>query len=602
MQSLNQTNLNNHNNGHLVRDTLADFTRDRRVLILSALAMIIGVVSAFVAYALVWLIGLITNLSFYQRIATSFVSPAGNHLGWLVILPPMIGGLIVGLMARYGSEAIRGHGIPEALEAILIGRSRISLKVAILKPISSAISIGTGGPFGAEGPIIMTGGAFGSLFAQAFNLSSIERRTLLVAGAAGGMAAIFSAPVAAALLAVELLLFEWRPRSFIPVALASATAAIVRVPLLGNGPIFPVVPHVPLSSEGLVISLAVGILAGLGSSILTILVYGFEDLFRKLPIHWMWWPIIGGLIVGIGGFIEPRALGVGYDTIRSLLRDNLIGTAALVLLIVKTLIWSISLGSGTSGGVLAPLLIIGGALGAIEAHWIPVGDPSVWVLISMGAIMSGTMRSPFTSIVFMLELTHDVNVLPALLISCVAADAVTVLLMRRSILTEKVARRGHHLFREYGVDPLSFIQVGEVMDRSPITVPADMTVRELYLRFVNAAYPLKHQAFMILDKNGQLAGIITLSDIIQAMQHNEDATQSVLEAGHTNLVVTYPDELLSAAVGKMLVNNINRLPVVSRENPHELVGYLGRRDVIDARIQQLKEETERERGWVIPTK
>ncbi len=602
MQSLKGAGLNNRNNGHVVRDTLADFNRDRRVLILSVLAIIIGVASAFVAYALVWLIGLITNISFYQRISTAFISPAGNHLGWWVLLPPMIGGLIVGLMARYGSEAIRGHGIPEALEAILIGRSRISLKVAILKPISSALSIGTGGPFGAEGPIIMTGGAFGSLFAQAFKLSAIERRTLLVAGAAGGMAAIFSAPVAAALIAVELLLFEWKPRSFIPVALASATAAMVRVPLLGNGPIFPVVPHAALSAEGLVISLFVGVIAGFGSSLLTILVYAFEDLFRKLPIHWMWWPIIGGLFIGIGGVIEPRALGVGYDTIRLLLSDKMIGTAVIVLLIVKTLIWSIALGSGTSGGVLAPLLIIGGALGAIEAHWIPVGDPSVWVLISMGAIMGGTMRSPFTSIVFMLELTHDVNVLPALLISCVAADAVTVLLMRRSILTEKVARRGHHLFREYGVDPLAFLRVSDVMERNPTTIPGTMTVRELYQHFVNATQPLKHQAFMVIDKDGRLVGIITLSDIIDTLRQNQDADQTVLEAAHRNLIVTYPDELLTTAVSKMLSNDVGRLPVVSRENPRELIGYLGRRDIIDARIQQLKEETERERGWVIPTK
>ncbi len=463
----------------IVEDNLADFNRDRRVLLLSLMAIFIGVISAFIAYALVWLIGLITNLAFYQRLSTDFISPANNHLGLLVIIVPMIGGLIIGLMARYGSEQIRGHGIPEALEAILIGQSRIGFKVAVLKPLSSAFSIGTGGPFGAEGPIIMTGGAFGSLFAQAFKLSAAERKTLLVAGAAGGMAAIFATPLAAVLIAVELLLFEWKPRSFIPVAFSAITASLLRIPLLGSGPIFPVPPHASLSFAEIIYCLGVGILAGFGSSLLTILVYMFEDMFRRLPIHWMYWPIIGGFFIGLGGLINPHTLGVGYDTIRSLLSGSVIGVALITLLIVKTLSWSIALGSGTSGGVLAPLLIIGGALGALEARVIPAGDVSLWVMISMAAMMGGTMRSPFTSIVFVLELTHDLNLLPGLLIACVAADAVTVLLMRRSILTEKVARRGVHLTREYSVDPLELVRVSEVMDRDPATVPSAMKVSEL---------------------------------------------------------------------------------------------------------------------------
>ena len=406
--------------------SFADFTTDVRVLYLSAMALAIGVISAFVAWALVWLIGAVTNLAYYQRLSAAFVSPANNQLGYLAVLVPMAGGLIIGIMARYGSEKIRGHGIPEALEAILISSSRMQPKVAVLKPLSSALSIGTGGPFGAEGPIIMTGGAFGSLFAQLFHLSSMERRTLLVAGAAAGMLAIFASPVAAVLLAVELLLFEWKPRSFIPVAVSSAVAAALRVPLLGMGPIFPVTAHAPLAAEGLLFALVIGIVAGLGSALLTISVYGFEDLFAKLPIHWMWWPVIGGLFVGIGGLIDPRVLGVGYDTIHALLRGDIAGPALISLLLIKALVWSIALGSGTSGGVLAPLLIMGGALGAFEAQWIPVGDVSLWAMVSMAAMMGGTMRSPLTAMVFTLELTHDLNILPALLIGTVAAEAVTV--------------------------------------------------------------------------------------------------------------------------------------------------------------------------------
>ena len=454
-------------------DSLSDFTTDLRVLLLSALALVIGVISAFVAYALVWLIAVITNLAFFHRFSAAPATPQDAHLGLWVILVPVAGALIIGFMARYGSPKIRGHGIPEALEAILIGRSRIELKVALLKPISSAISIGTGGPFGAEGPIIMTGGAFGSLFAQLFHLSAAERKTLLVAGAAGGMAAIFSTPVAAVLLAVELLLFEWKPRSFIPVAVAAIVASAMRVPLLGAGPIFPIIPHAAMSAGELAIALGVGIAAGLFSGLLTTLVYAFEDLFQKLPIHWMWWPAIGAVFVGIGGYLDPRVLGVGYGTIHSLLRGDLIGLALLGLLVGKGLVWAIALGSGTSGGVLAPLLIMGGALGALASHWIPAGDAGLWAMVGMAAIMGGTMRSPFTGMVFLLELTHDLNALPAVMVGSVAALGVTVLLLRRSILTEKIARRGHHITREYSVDLFTLLRVGEVMDKNPPTIPAE---------------------------------------------------------------------------------------------------------------------------------
>src|SRR5579862_214294 len=306
-------------------DTLADFSTDKRVVTLSAMAIVIGAMGAVVAAVLVWLINFITNVSFYGRFTAGSISPAGHHLGLWVILVPTIGGLIIGLMARYGSEKIRGHGIPEALEAILIGRSKIEAKVALLKPISSAISIGTGGPFGAEGPIIMTGGAFGSLFAQFFHLSAAERKTLLVAGAASGMSAVFATPVAAVLLAVELLLFEWKPRSFIPVAVASIVASVLRVPLLGAGPIFPVALHAALAGKELAMAAGLWIVAGFGSGVLTMLVYACEDAFQKLPMHWMWWPAIGAVFIGVGGVIEPRVLGVGYNTIHSFLRGEVIG-------------------------------------------------------------------------------------------------------------------------------------------------------------------------------------------------------------------------------------------------------------------------------------
>ncbi len=420
---------------------LGDFTASRRLVPISALAICIGIIGAFVALVLLKLIGLFTNLFYFQRWSTQLVSPAGNHLGWIAVLVPVAGALVIGVMARFGSERIRGHGIPEAIESILLNGSRVHPKLAILKPLSAAISIGSGGPFGAEGPIIMTGGAFGSMIAQFFHLSSVERKTLLVAGAAAGMSATFAAPLAAVLLAVELLLFEWKPRSLIPVALASATAAAGRRYLMGMGPLFPVPAHPAfIGPQGLAGCAIAGLLAGAASAALTWAVYRSEDSFQRLPIHWMWWPAIGGLVVGLGGLVFPQALGVGYDTIGQLLQGDVPRATIAGILIVKSIIWAVSLGSGTSGGVLAPLLMIGGAVGGVESLFLPFEGAGFWPLVSMGAILGGTMRSPFTGIVFALELTHDFNLLLPLLVANVIAYGFTILTLKRSILTEKIAR------------------------------------------------------------------------------------------------------------------------------------------------------------------
>jgi chloride channel protein, CIC family len=593
------SSLNGHaaRPGAVVEDELSDFSTDRRVLLLSAMALALGVIGSLVAWALLWLIAAITNLAFYQRWSAAPAVPQGNHLGLWVVLVPVAGALLIGLMARFGSEKIRGHGIPEALEAILLGRSRIDLKVALLKPLSAAISIGTGGPFGAEGPIIMTGGAFGSIFAQQFHLSAAERKTLLVAGAAAGMSAVFDTPVAAVLLAVELLLFEWKPRSFIPVAVASIVASVLRVPLLGAGPIFPVTPHTPLSGTELAIAAGLGLAAGFGSGLLTMLVYACEDIFQKLPWHWMWWPAIGAVFIGVGGFIEPRVLGVGYNTIHSLLRGELVGAVVLGLLVAKALVWAIALGSGTSGGVLAPLLIMGGALGAMAGSWIPVGDTGLWALIGMAAMMGGTMRSPLTAMVFAVELTRDFNLFPALLIASVAALGVTVLIMRRSILTEKLARRGHHITREYSIDPFELSRVRDVMDPDAPSVSAAMKLSELSDLITGGDADLtRRQGTLIMDEQNRLVGLITRGDIMRALRQKRAEEMTVAEAGSTNLVVAYPDEPLHAALTKMLERAIGRLPVVERENPGHVVGYLGRADILSARLKIHQEENLRQRG------
>src|SRR5215510_9792740 len=491
---------------------LGDFTATWRLVPISLTAVAIAILSAFVALALLRLIGLFTNLFFFQRWDVALVSPAGHHLGLLEVFVPIIGGLIVGLMARYGSERIRGHGIPEAIESILIRGSRVEPKVAVLKPLSAAISIGAGGPFGAEGPIIMTGGAFGSMVAQFFHLTSAERKTLLVAGAAAGMSATFAAPVAAVLLAVELLLFEWKPRSMVPVALASVTAAAARRYVIGLGPLFPVPPHPTfIGPEGLAGCVLAGLLAGALSALLTMAVYAAEDGFRLLPIHWMWWPALGGLIIGLGGLVFPQALGVGYDMIEALLQGNLPTHMIAGILLVKSVIWAASLGSGTSGGVLAPLLLMGGALGGLEAGFLPNEGAGFWPLISMGAILGGTMRSPFTGIIFTLELTHDVNVLLPLLVATVIAHAFTVLTLRRSILTEKVSRRGYHLSREYAIDPLEILFVREVMRTNSVALPASSSLTDVLQSIRSDGAQRGQRLYPVIDNTTRLVGVVTRS-------------------------------------------------------------------------------------------
>jgi CIC family chloride channel protein len=450
----------------------------------------------------------------------------------------------------------------------------------------------------------MTGGALGSLFAQSFHLSAAERKTLLVAGAAAGMSAIFATPLAALLIAVELLLFEWKPRSFVPVAAAAAIAGALRVPLLGPGPIFPIPVHAATTSPELLVALGVGIAAGLASALLTGLVYGAEDLFAKLPFHFMWWPVIGGLVVGLGGLIEPRALGVGYDTIRDLLAGHLLGMAVLAVLVTKALIWSIALGSGTSGGVLAPLLIIGGALGAVEAPWIHTGDPALWTMVSMAAMMGGTMRSPLTSIAFVIELTHDINTLPALIVGCVAAHAVTVLLMKRSILTEKVARRGYHVIREYSVSPFARFRVEDVMERDAPTIPADTRADHLLVRLLQHDPVLgRRHAWPLIDDSGALVGMLTRGDLLSSIDRDdEDDSErepSVLEIGTRDPVIAYSDDLLQEALDTMIRAAVARLPVVSRGDPTRLVGMISLDGLAAAYRAVLEEEHLRERGAAV---
>ena len=567
---------------------LADFTADPRLLILAAMALVVGTGGAFAAWVLVKLIALVTNLVWFGTwVATPAVMAHAARTPWMVAAP-VLGGLVIGLMARFGSEKIRGHGIPEAIEAILIGGSRMSAKVAVLKPLSSAIAIGTGGPFGAEGPIIMTGGALGSLFAQVFHLSAAERKTLLVAGAAAGMTGIFGTPVAAVLLAVELLLFEWRPRSFIPVVAASVAAICWRPLLFGAGPLFAFSAMPLLPWWGILACAGVGIAVGLLSGLLTKLLYGIEDVFEHLPIHWMWWPALGGVAVGLGGLIEPRALGVGYDVIADLLSGHMVLRAVLAILVVKAVIWLVALSSGTSGGVLAPLLILGGAAGWLIGQALP-GDPGFWALLGMAAMLGGTMRAPLTGAVFAMELTGEIRMLVPLLTASVVAYAVTVLLLKRSILTEKIARRGQHISREYAVDPYQLTRVSEVMVRAVDVLAADLPVGEA----VAALGTGRHRSYPVVDGAGRPIGLVTRADALHwKMEGGHDAELLGDRVSDASLAVVHPDDVVTYVVDVMLATDQGRVPVVD-PNTGTLVGLVSRKDLLQVRAAVARSEHER---------
>jgi H+/Cl- antiporter ClcA len=524
---------------------------------LAVVAAIVGAIVAGLALGLLDLIGLITHLAYTGRVSVALSPPNTRVLGDASVLVPIVGGLIVGLMARFGSERIRGHGIPEAMETILLRGSRMEPRLAVLKPISSAVSIGSGGPFGAEGPIIVTGGAVGSITGQLLHLTGAQRRSLLVAGAAAGMTAVFGTPVAAVLLAVELM---------------HASGAL----------------PASVAGDAVLIGIACGGLAW----IMTRAVYAAEDLFLRLPLHWSWWPALGGAVVGVGGLIDPRVLGAGYGTIRFELAGKLALGALAVLLICKLVVWATALGSNTSGGILAPLLMLGAALGGLCGAILPGAHSGTFALLGMAAAMAGVMRSPLTSVVFAVEVTHDYGALLALLIACTIAHLVSVLTLKRSILTEKIARRGFHVNREYEVDPLQALFVRDVMATDVVTLSADVNPIDLYARLPEGSPERRQRLYPIIDGGERLAGVIAWSDILAARE--SEAPVAAVDLARRP-IVAYADETLRAAADRMAAANHGVLPVVDRDQPARLVGMINHFDLLAAHARLLIEERHRER-------
>jgi chloride channel protein, CIC family len=577
-----------------------------RMVLISGLAAGVGLLAGVVAFLLYRLIGLFTNLFFYHRFSFAFTSTRLNHLGLWVIVTPVLGGIVIGFMAKYGSSKIKGHGIPEAMEAVLTNRSRIQPRVAILKPISAAIAIGTGGPFGAEGPIIQTGGALGSLIGQIVHTTANERKVLLACGAAAGMSATFNTPIAGVILAIELLLFEFKSRSFIPLVIASVLATAVHQQLLGIGPMFEVSAMDFSVPRALPFYLLLGVLCGLAAVGLSKALYWIEDQFETLPIDDLWWPAMGALGLGIIGYFVPRVLGVGYDTITDILNANLALNLLLVVMIAKAAALIVSLGSGTSGGLLAPMFMssaaMGGAFAMIVNRVVPSAhlSPGAFALVAMGAVFGAASRATFTFIIFAFEITRDYNsVLPLMLVS-VIADGIAMLLMpHASIMTEKLRRRGLRIHHDYEADILQQMRVAETMDRNAPTILSSTSVGQLAECIAHRDPEVsRHQALLVVDDSGQLEAIITRGDILRALDREPSGIATALDSGTSKLVVTYPDESLSEAADKMLRYHIGRLPVVDRANSKQIVGYLGRPNVMAARLRRLEEEHVREPGWL----
>src|SRR5579864_783605 len=531
-----------------------------RIVLMSFLAAGVGLVAGLVAYVLYKLIGLFTNLFFFHRWDTTFRSVGEHHLGPWVILIPVIGGLIVGVMAKYGSSKIKGHGIPEAMEAVLVNRSRIEPKVALLKPISAAIAIGTGGPFGAEGPIIQTGGALGSLVGQLLHTTAVERKVLLACGAAAGMSATFNTPIAGVILAIELLLFEFKSRSFIPLVVASTLATAVHMQLLGPGPMFQVGPMDFGVPHAILFYLVLGPLCGLAAVALSKALYWVEDSFEKLPVDELWWPAIGALGLGLIGFFVPRVFGVGYDTIGAILNGQLAWKILLIVMFAKFAALVLSLGSGTSGGLLAPTFMWSAAMGGLFAmignYLFPSAhlSPGAFALVAMGAVFGAASRATFSFIIFAFEITRDYNSVLPLMLVAVIADGIAMLFMpRSSIMTEKLARRGLRVHQDYEADVLTQVTVAETMEKDAPVIAAGTKVGQLAERIARHDPDVaRHEALLIVDGPGKLTGIVTRGDILRALDNDSVGTMKVEDAGSTNLVVTYPDELVSDAAAKLL--------------------------------------------------
>ena len=563
---------------------------DPAVLKTSAFAILVGFIGGLVAQGLLELIYLFTNLFFYGKWSFAITSPVHNHLGaWVILIPP-VGGLLVGIMIHFWEPTLKGHGIPEAMEAVLIGKSKIRMRVGILKPLATAFAIGTGGPFGAEGPIIQTGAAFGSIFAQLTGLTPYQRRVLLAAGAAAGMAATFVAPFAGILVAIELLLFEFRARSFIPVAISSAVATAVAVHFRGWAPLFPTPAFSLVSMQELWLFALMGMVMGLIGIAMIRVLFFLEDAFDRFPLQpaAIWAPATGALMLGLIGYFYPQVFGTGYDTIRDMLNDKLGTHALLGISAAKFAALVVSLGSGTTGGVFAPSLIVGGGVGAVYAqvwhHFLPhlVSDPALYSLVAMAAMFGGIARAPFTSIVFLFELSRNPNALLPLVVCVIVSDGLVRLFSEESIMTGKLVKRGLIVRQEYSVPVLLRARVQEVMRKNFTVVSTDDHVQAV----IRDVSPEQVGIIPVIEGNGNLVGIIEAHDLLKGIESNPQMREIMRQ----DYIVAHPGETVDEVSRDMVVHNVENIVVVEGNGLLKPIGVARAADILRLRRWVIEEE------------
>lgn len=606
-----------------------------RIGFVSVLSGLIGILAAVIAFLIYRFIGFLYNLFFYQRLAFSFVEPPDSGLQLWIIFVPALGGLIAGLMAQYGSRRIIGHGIPEAMEAVWDNDSKVAPRVLILKPISAAIAIGTGAPFGVEGPIIQSGGAMGSVFGQWISTTAAERKVLLACGAAAGMAATFNTPLAGILVAIELLVFEFQARSFIPISIASLIATGTRRPLIGVGPMFQIEGIPTEFFPNLPFLIALGIVIG-GAAILFKDGYFLAETYiHRIPVSDVLLPAIGGLILGVMGLLVPRTFGVGYDVAQEIINNELAVGLVFVVMLFKVVGVTVTLGSKTSGGFLAPVFVAGAAIGSVFAHvmnllpgvTIPV---SLFALAGLGTLFGVVSNATFGFTIFAIEVTGRYDALLPVFLVGVVADAIATLYMGPDIMTTELSDRGIDVHQEYEIDVLKRFKAGEVMDTNPASIDPGVTAAQLAAtiagtgtsspessvadggleRFVDEANEVAeadtielaeeseqtvHDGFPIVDSGGELVGVITYGDLVRAIARG-DGDRTVTDVGTTDLIVGYPDERLFETVIRMAEADIEQLPIVPRDDEVELVGVLDSQNLMTSALRQLDDERVREEG------
>jgi len=582
----------------MAKTKTAEEREESRIGLLTFISGIIGFAAGLIAFVLYHLIGFLTNLFFYQRLDFSFASPQYNQLGFLVVLVPALGGLVAGIMIKYGSPKIIGHGIPEAIESVLLSKSKIEPKVGILKALSAAFTIGSGQPFGAEGPIIQTGGAFGSLIGQLINVTGSERRILLASGAAAGMAATFGTPISAVFLVIELLLFEFRVKSLVPVAVASAIGAWMHIYLISPKPLF----STPSFSFGglntLPFYVLLGLLSGVLGAMLSRGLYKSEDLFRKLPLGQPWLPALGGLIVGLIGFVVPQILGVGYDVITAIIDSRVTLGLAILILVAKAVAWTLSMGSQTSGGTLAPLFMVGAALGLVFGSGVVTAFPQlgvvpgVFAIAAMAAVFGTASRAPFASVVFALEVTEDYQGVLPIIVTVVIAELVGEYLMTDSIMTEKLTRRGLRVRHIYEFNPLRQIRVSKIMS-SLVAVNAKESVLELFRKMNTADHPFAKRKRLIVLKDGLAVGVVDRTQLYRGAS-TADPELTVEHVCSKSFHTIHEDEFGYEALRIMTMNDVTYLVVVDRDN--KPVGYISRGDLIVAQRDKIADDTIVEQG------